>query len=119
VVKTISREELKEKMDRGEDLVLVDALAEMYYRHSHLPGAINLPVDQVTERAPELLPDKAAEIVVYCMDPPCEASEEVARELAAMGYTNVRDYVGGKTDWIDAGLPAEGRYYERRRERNR
>jgi rhodanese-related sulfurtransferase len=70
VVKTISREELKEKMDRGEDFFLLDTMAERFYRHSHLPGAINLPVDQVRERAPEVLPDKDAEIVVYCIDPP-------------------------------------------------
>ena len=70
VVETISREELKEKMDRGIDLILVDTMAEMYYRHSHLPGAINLPANQVRERAPGLLPDKDAEIVVYCIDPP-------------------------------------------------
>ena len=71
MVKTISREELKDKMDRGgDDVVLVDTLSEKYYRHSHLPGAINLPVDQVGERAPELLPDKDTEIVVYCLDPP-------------------------------------------------
>jgi hypothetical protein len=36
-----------------------------------------------------------------------------------MGYTNVREYVGGKKDWIDADLPAEGRRYERQRKRNR
>jgi rhodanese-related sulfurtransferase len=70
VVKTISCEELKAKMDRGEDFVLVDTMAEMYYRHSHLPGAINLAVDEIGERASELLPDKDAEIVVYCIDPP-------------------------------------------------
>jgi rhodanese-related sulfurtransferase len=70
VVRTISREELRGKMDRGDDFVLVDTMAEMYYRHSHLPGAINLPVDEVGERASELLPDKDAEIVVYCIDPP-------------------------------------------------
>ena len=66
----ISREELKEKVNRGEDLVLVDTVAERYYRHSHLPGAIHLPVDEIRERAPELLPDKDAEIVVYCIAPP-------------------------------------------------
>jgi rhodanese-related sulfurtransferase len=114
-VETISREELKEKMDRGDDFVLVDTLAQMYYRHSHLPGAINVPIDELRERAPELLPDKQAEIIVYCMDPPCQASEEAARELEAMGYGNIRDYVGGKQDWIEHALPAEGRYYERRR----
>ena len=115
MVETISREELKEKMDRGDDFVLIDTLAEMYYRHSHLPGAINVPADEVGERIPELLPDREAEIVVYCMDPPCPASEQVARELAAMGYRTVRDYVGGKQDWKAHGLPAAGRHYERRK----
>ena len=47
MVKPISREELKEKVDKGEDLVLVDTMAERYYRHSHLPGALHLPVDNV------------------------------------------------------------------------
>ena len=69
VTRNISREELKEKMDRGEEFVLLDVLEEPYYRHSHLPGAINLPVDEI-ERAPEMVTDKGAEIVVYCMDPP-------------------------------------------------
>ncbi len=66
----ITRDELKAKMDRGEDFVLVDTMAEMYYRHSHLPGAINLPADEVRERAAEVLPHKDAEIIVYCIDPP-------------------------------------------------
>ena len=70
MVKTISREELNEKMDRGDDFVLLDTMGSPYYRHSHLPDAVNLPVDEVSERAPELLPDKDAEIVVYCLDPP-------------------------------------------------
>lgn len=63
---TISRDELKAKMERGDDFLLVETLPEPYYRHTHLPGAINLPPDQVRELAPTLLPDKAAEIVVYC-----------------------------------------------------
>ena len=53
MVATISREELKDKMDRGDDFVLVETLDEEYYRHSHLPGAVNLPPD---------------EVVVYCMN---------------------------------------------------
>ncbi len=69
VTREISREELKEKMDRGEEFFLVDTLEEPYYRHSHLPGAINIPLEEI-ERAPEAIPDKGAEIVVYCMDPP-------------------------------------------------
>jgi rhodanese-related sulfurtransferase len=31
-----------------------------------------------------------------------------------MGYENVRDYEGGKKDWVDAGLPTEGEHHQRR-----
>jgi len=69
MVEDISREELKAKMDRGDDFVLVETLAEEHYELTHLPGAINLPPGQ-TERAEELVPDRGAEVVVYCASPP-------------------------------------------------
>jgi rhodanese-related sulfurtransferase len=69
MVQTISREDLKAKMDRGDDFVLVETLPEEQYRHAHLPGALNLPPDRIRETAPELLPDKEADIVVYCGSP--------------------------------------------------
>jgi rhodanese-related sulfurtransferase len=69
MVEDISREELKVKMDRGEDFVLLEVLPEKSYRRSHLPGAINLPPGH-TDRARELIPDKEAEVVVYCASPP-------------------------------------------------
>ena len=68
-METVSREELKGKMDRGEPFTLVETLQEVAYQHEHLPGAINLPPDRVRELAPGLLPDKAAEIIVYCSSP--------------------------------------------------
>lgn len=66
---TITLDKLKEKMERGDDFTLVKTLPEMYYRHSHLPGAINLPPNQVAELASTLLPVKSVEIVVYCAQP--------------------------------------------------
>ncbi len=66
MVKIVSREDLKAKMDQGDDFVLVETLGEEQYRHSHLPGALNLPPDRVRELAPELLPNKEADIIVYC-----------------------------------------------------
>jgi rhodanese-related sulfurtransferase len=66
---TISREELKAKIDRGDKFYLVETLAAQTYHHVHLPGALNLPPDQVRQLAPALLPDKAAEIIVYCANP--------------------------------------------------
>jgi len=69
MVKTISRDELKQKIDGEEKFILVETLPPMAYAHAHLPGAINLPPNQVTELHSQLLPDKSAEIVVYCASP--------------------------------------------------
>jgi len=67
--KTISRDELKAKIDRHDDFLLVETLPAMAYHHAHIPGAINLPPESVTSLASQVLPDKNAEIVVYCASP--------------------------------------------------
>jgi rhodanese-related sulfurtransferase len=67
--KTIARDELKQKIDRKDTFLLVETLPATAYHHSHLPGAINLPPDSVTTMALQLLPDKSAEILVYCANP--------------------------------------------------
>jgi rhodanese-related sulfurtransferase len=87
----------------------VDALSAKHYDSIHLPDAINLPYEFVDE-AETVLPDKDAEIVVYCMNPDCEASTEEARELEEMGYRNVLHYAEGKQGWLRAGLPVEGEH---------
>ena len=69
MVKTISRNDLKEKIDRGDNFVLVESLAPVAYEHAHLPGAINMPPDQIKQLAAKLLTDKSADIVVYCASP--------------------------------------------------
>ena len=103
----ITREELKAMLDRGEAVTIVEALPEEYYRAAHLPGALLLPHDQVDALAPTLLPDTAAEIVVYCANLPCPNSAIAARRLSERGYTNVREYAEGKQDWLDAGYAVE------------
>jgi len=69
MTKTISRNELSEKIDRGDSFVLLETLPATAYQHVHLPGAINMPPDKVTQMAAELLPNKHADIVVYCANP--------------------------------------------------
>jgi rhodanese-related sulfurtransferase len=69
MVATITRDELKAKMNRGENFLLVETLSALAYEAQHLPGAINLPPDQVETRASQVLPDKRKEIVVYCSSP--------------------------------------------------
>lgn len=112
MTQNISREELKAKLERGDDFVLVDALNQQHYERSHLPGAVNLPYEFVDD-AEEMLPDKEAEIVVYCMNANCAASREEVRELEEMGYRNVLHYTEGKQDWIEAGYPVESKHKSR------
>jgi rhodanese-related sulfurtransferase len=65
----ITREELKQKIERGDRFILVETLHPDTYRQGHLRGAINIPPGEVVRRAPQMLPDKKAEIVVYCKSP--------------------------------------------------
>ena len=104
----ISRDELREKIERGDEFVLIDALAPMSFAHSHLPGAINLPPEWVDERGPRRIPDPSTEIVVYCASSTCDSSVVVANRLIELGYRNVSHYLEGKRDWVEAGLLLEG-----------
>jgi rhodanese-related sulfurtransferase len=62
---TISTEDLKAKLGRKQ-ITVVETLAPERYREAHLPGALNLPPERIKELAPQLLPNKGAEIVTYC-----------------------------------------------------
>ena len=66
MVPEIKLPELREKMKRGDGFALVEALPPWNYRKQHLPGAINVPFNRVERYAPERLPDKGQEIIVYC-----------------------------------------------------
>ena len=68
MVANIGREERQAKLDRADPSIPLEVLAPHYYRHSHLPGALNLPPGKVGEMASALLPDKKAEVVLYCWD---------------------------------------------------
>jgi rhodanese-related sulfurtransferase len=104
----ISRQSLRQKIESGEEFVLVDALSPMSYAMSHLPGAINITPDWVDDRARRRIPDLNSEVVVYCADLTCDSSVGVANRLIELGYRNVRHYAEGKRDWVKAGLPLEG-----------
>lgn len=62
-MKTIGREDLKVKIDRGDAFVLLEVLSEQSYNREHLPGAIRF---QGRATIPDLLPDKITEVVAYC-----------------------------------------------------
>lgn len=69
MLSTITRDELKKKIDRRDNFLLLETLEPPNYESAHLPGAINLPPSRLQELAPKLAPKKDQEIVVYCASP--------------------------------------------------
>ena len=104
MLKQVDREDLRRKLAGSIRPVLVEALPEKYWRDWHLPGARHLPHDEVDRLASRVLPDKDAEIVVYCASRSCQNSHVAAHRLAQLGYENVAIYPGGKQDWMEAGF---------------
>ena len=63
--RTISTKDLKSKLDKKQ-VTVVETLAPERYQEAHIPGALNIPPERIRELAPQLLPNKNAEIVTYC-----------------------------------------------------
>lgn len=109
-MRLISRAELRDKLDKGEDLKLVFVLGEWQYRAMHIPGSLNIPCSPSLYRSEEALkglePDD--QIVVYCSCESCFASISFYHLLVKRGYKNVRRYAGGLLDWEGAGYPVAG-----------
>jgi rhodanese-related sulfurtransferase len=61
----ISREELVRRL-HDISLAIVDVLPKEAYRSGHIPRAINLPLAELAQRAPDVLPNRTGEIAVYC-----------------------------------------------------
>lgn len=100
----IEREELKDKLDRGESFKLVMTMNAWAFAATHITGSINIhnPHDAQEHLS---LDD---EIVVYCTSKTCTASVYAYHAFHAAGYKNTRRYAGGLEDWTEAGYPVEG-----------
>lgn len=103
----IYREDIAAHLQAQTAMTLIEALPAKYYQDGHLPGAIQLDHDQLAVQAAERLPDKDAFIVVYCANTACQNSRLAAQALSGLGYNRVAEYVEGKQDWTEAGLPIE------------
>ena len=103
--KIISRTELATALQGPNPPVVFEALGIKYWNDGHLPGALALPPEELTQRLAAMALDRTKPVVVYCASATCANSHQVATKMAAMGYADVRVYEGGKADWVDAGLP--------------
>ena len=92
----ISATEAKEIMDGNESFILLDVREQEEFEEGHIEGAVLIPVNQITELAPELMPDKGALILVYCRSG--RRSLDASQQLVDLGYTRVVEF-GGIIDW--------------------
>jgi rhodanese-related sulfurtransferase len=100
----IGREELRAKLERGDDFKLVMVLGEWEYRAKRIIGSLRVSTPE--EGLQALNPDE--EIVLYDSGPSCPASRMAWRFLKAQGYGRVRRYAAGLEGWESAGYPLEG-----------
>jgi len=105
-IKFISLDQLLEMITNNQKFKLVEVLAKENYKQGHIPGAINLPLDNLENLAKKFL-KKTDLIVVYCASYSCHASTMATELLLKMGYKKTVDFKGSKKLWVDSGLELE------------
>ncbi len=102
-VVSISAVELHERRESEAAPVVIDVRTPDEYASGHIPGAVNVPFDQVAQRIAEI--DAPHGVALYCMVGPRARKGESA--LLAAGYEKIFHLEGGLAAWQAADLPIE------------
>ncbi len=100
---SIAPSELSARRATDQAPIVIDVRTREEYASGHIPGALNIPFDQVAERISEI--DAPHGVALYCMIGPRARKGEAA--LLGAGYTSVLHIEGGLAAWKAAGLPVE------------
>ena len=92
----ITPQEAKKIMDSGEEHIILDVREQDEFDEGHIAGAILIPYTEIKNKSAEMLPNKDAQILVYCRSG--RRSKIAAESLSKLGYTNVKEF-GGIIDW--------------------
>lgn len=88
--------EAKNIMDSGEEYIVLDTREQDEFDSGHIPGAILIPYTEIDKKAEQMIPDKNAQILVYCRSG--RRSKIASESLVKLGYTDVKEF-GGIIDW--------------------
>ena len=99
----------------GRAPIVVDTRSAAAWHRGHLPGALHIPGAELAQRAGTELPDRGADIVVYCWGPGCNGATRAALTLSEMGYQRVRELIGGFEYWAREGFSIVDRQGRSRR----
>src|ERR1700693_344749 len=102
-IREVSIDDVKTKLDRREQFLLVDVREESEYAQDHLPGAIHLGKGVIERDIEQRLPQLDSPVVLYCGGG--YRSALAADNLQKMGYTNVLSMDGGIRGWREKGYP--------------
>ncbi len=94
----ISVQELREKLNRGDDFVLID-VRESYEHEEFNVGGRLIPIGSIMGAIPDLEDHKEAEIVLYCRSGNRSAMAEQLLQMA--GFTQTRNLTGGMNAWVE------------------
>jgi rhodanese-related sulfurtransferase len=87
-------------------MILINVLNEETYIDCHITGSINIPLQRFIESVASW--DKDKEVIVYCAQSLCSASDEAYKILAEMGFIHIFCYKGGMKDWFKKGYDTTG-----------
>ncbi len=99
----VKRDELMQRVKQGL-VTVIDVRPQEEYAAGHLPGAINIPPDELEQRLKTLSPDQ--EVVAYCRGPHCVFSFDAVEKLRQQGVSASR-LEDGFPEWKSAGYPVE------------
>lgn len=110
-IKEITPQELLDKLNRKEDLLLIDVREHGEYENGHIKGAHLVPrgiLEAAADPAypkhlPELTAARDRQVVVYCAT--SGRSAMAVAVLQMMGFKNVLNMAGGYTKWVADGMP--------------
>lgn len=102
----IDARDLKVALDRGENVIVIDARSPEAFAAGHIPGALSLPHRSMSEATTAAL-DRAALVVTYCDGIGCNASTKGALNMTKLGF-RVKELMGGLDWWKRDGHPTEG-----------
>lgn len=92
----ISQEEARQLMEQEAGYIILDVRTETEYKEGHIPMAVCIPNETISDEMPEELPNKEQLILVYCRSG--NRSKQASQKLAELGYTNIKEF-GGIVDW--------------------
>lgn len=95
--------EVKQRMDAGDEFLLIDVREDREWDNGRIPKAVHLGKGIIERDIEAKVPDHGQEIILYCGGGYRSALS--ADALQQMGYTNVKSMDGGFRGWKEAGLP--------------